>query len=348
MADQMPHALGQLMVSQALAHWLAGRLEQSEAVAGNLYELAVIQRADDARGLWSFALGRCALARGQARSAVRWLRESADLLRQDDIGRFLPWSLSALAHALALLGDADAARAALTEASTAGVEAVNLFKVDLALGQAWLAATTGETSTARHLALNGADEAAAVGQRVAEVMALHDLARLGDPKEAAPRLAAVAPHVDGVLATTCAEHAAALAADDGPGLEAASAAFEDMGAYLLSAEAAAAAASAHRSSGRASRATLASGRAHALAAAHCDGVRTPALRSLSETSPVTSLTRREREVATLAASGLSNREIAAKLALSVRTVDNHLARSFVKLGANARSQLASVLGPAQQ
>lgn len=343
MADEMPHALGQLMVSQALAHWLAGRLEQSESVAGNLYELAVIQQADDARGLWAFALGRCAIARGQARTAVRLLRESADLLRQDDIGRFLPWSLGALAQALALLGDADGAQAALHEAGRTGVEAVSLFKVDLALGAAWLAAARGEISTARQLALTGADDAANAGQRVAEVMALHDLARLGDPQQAAPRLAAAAPHVDGMLASACAEHAAALVADDGHALEAASAAFDDIGAYLLAAEAAASAAGAHQRSGQASQATLATGRAHALAAAHCEGVRTPALTVLNEPSPVSSLTRREREIATLAAHGLSNREIAAKLILSVRTVDNHLARSFAKLGVSTRGQLPSLL-----
>ena len=52
------------------------------------------------------------------------------------------------------------------------------------------------------------------------------------------------------------------------------------------------------------------------------------------------LTRREREVAGLAAAGASNKEIAAKLHLSARTVENHLQSSYAKLGVTGRDQLA--------
>lgn len=46
----------------------------------------------------------------------------------------------------------------------------------------------------------------------------------------------------------------------------------------------------------------------------------------------TSLTRREREVAALAAAGLSSRDIAARLTVSPRTVDSQLARIYSRLG----------------
>lgn len=55
------------------------------------------------------------------------------------------------------------------------------------------------------------------------------------------------------------------------------------------------------------------------------------------------LTRREREVAGLAAGGLTNREIAERFTLSVRTVDTHLARVFAKLGVHNRRELAEVM-----
>ena len=42
---------------------------------------------------------------------------------------------------------------------------------------------------------------------------------------------------------------------------------------------------------------------------------------------------------TLAASGMTNREVAAKLFLSHRTVASHLYRVFAKLGINSRTQL---------
>jgi predicted ATPase/DNA-binding CsgD family transcriptional regulator len=53
------------------------------------------------------------------------------------------------------------------------------------------------------------------------------------------------------------------------------------------------------------------------------------------------LTDREQEVATLAARGLSNRDIAGRLFLSVRTVEVHVDRILTKLGFANRTQLAA-------
>ncbi|OWY60812.1 hypothetical protein B7486_67160 [cyanobacterium TDX16] len=55
------------------------------------------------------------------------------------------------------------------------------------------------------------------------------------------------------------------------------------------------------------------------------------------------LTRREQEVAGLAAEGQSNQEIADRLGLSVRTVENHLQRAYEKLGIPGRDELAAAL-----
>ena len=55
------------------------------------------------------------------------------------------------------------------------------------------------------------------------------------------------------------------------------------------------------------------------------------------------LTPREREIATLAAGGASNREIAERLVVSVRTVENTLQRIYGKLGIRNRAELAGVL-----
>ncbi|WP_342673231.1 MULTISPECIES: helix-turn-helix transcriptional regulator [unclassified Streptomyces] len=50
---------------------------------------------------------------------------------------------------------------------------------------------------------------------------------------------------------------------------------------------------------------------------------------------------RQAEVAQLAASGLTNREIAATLHLSPRTVEQHIVRAMRKTGALSRRGLAS-------
>jgi DNA-binding CsgD family transcriptional regulator len=59
--------------------------------------------------------------------------------------------------------------------------------------------------------------------------------------------------------------------------------------------------------------------------------------------PLIGLTRREREVATLAAGGMSDRDIAATLFISVRTVESHLAACYRKLGVSSRRGLRDAL-----
>ena len=81
-------------------------------------------------------------------------------------------------------------------------------------------------------------------------------------------------------------------------------------------------------------------RAAALAE-HGGGVITPALRQAAEPLP---LTEREREIAMLIGQELSNRAIAKRLTLSVRTVENHLQRAYTKLGVTNRAELRRVLG----
>jgi DNA-binding NarL/FixJ family response regulator len=61
----------------------------------------------------------------------------------------------------------------------------------------------------------------------------------------------------------------------------------------------------------------------------------------SRTGPAPQLTRRESEVAQLVARGLTNREVAAQLYLSVRTVEVHVDRILTKLGFHTRTQLAA-------
>jgi ATP/maltotriose-dependent transcriptional regulator MalT len=60
-------------------------------------------------------------------------------------------------------------------------------------------------------------------------------------------------------------------------------------------------------------------------------------------TPVASLTAQERQIATLAATGLSNKQIGERLFLSHRTVGAHLHRMFPKLGITSRAALRDAL-----
>ena len=56
------------------------------------------------------------------------------------------------------------------------------------------------------------------------------------------------------------------------------------------------------------------------------------------------LTRRERDIVALAVRGLTDRQIAAELQVSVRTVEGHLYRSYAKLNVKGREQLPGIGG----
>ncbi|MFC8427106.1 LuxR C-terminal-related transcriptional regulator [Streptomyces sp. NPDC057253] len=148
----------------------------------------------------------------------------------------------------------------------------------------------------------------------------YDAVRLGAPERAGGRLT-------GVFAA----HADALALGDGPGLDRAARALEERGFLLFAAEAYAQAVRAHRDPGAARTSRT---RAVALAR-RCQGARTPALAGLV----LGELTARQRQVVTLAAAGLTNRQIADKLTLSIRTVGNHLYSAYTRLGASDRDAL---------
>ena len=62
----------------------------------------------------------------------------------------------------------------------------------------------------------------------------------------------------------------------------------------------------------------------------------------AEHGPSASLTPQESQIVRLAAQGLSNKDIAAQLFLSARTVGHHLYKAYPKLGVASRGELADL------
>jgi DNA-binding NarL/FixJ family response regulator len=140
------------------------------------------------------------------------------------------------------------------------------------------------------------------------------------------------------LADAVAQHAGALLAGDGEGLLAATAAYRAIGDRAAAADTAAQASAAFASSQQRRRELYAAALAKELAD-ECGGLSTPALR----TPGGLKLSGRQRDVVELVVAGLSNRQIAEQLVMSVRTVEGHIYRACQRVGAQSREELASII-----
>jgi DNA-binding CsgD family transcriptional regulator len=322
---------------RALGFAIGGQLREAEEVGAGYYETAVGASEPGEAGLAATTVGLIMLLAGRVRTALRWLREASVLLEEQDPTAARPWPLAFAAQAAAQAGEIEEARSALAAVEASGWRAP-LQEPSILLGQGWLAATEGAFTEARDLAAEAGELAERLGQLAPAMMAFHDLARLGDPERSAEPLANLTERTDGLLLRAFANHALACRARDAYELERCAATFRDLGAMLYAAEADAAAATAFSAAGRTASSRAASARSTA-AQSRCEGAATP---SLAGTGAV-DLTRREREVAALAATGLSSAEIAARLVLSIRTIDNHLNHVYRKLGVTSRKELSEIV-----
>jgi DNA-binding CsgD family transcriptional regulator len=332
-----------LLGMRAVSLCLAGRLVEATAFSESAYAELLDHRSAPGTAVEAASLGLIWLARGRVESAQRFCREGAALLRDGDSVGMLAFALAGVAQAAAQAGDPDAAADALAEMERKPLGHKG-WAVELQLARAWTAAATGELSGARAHAREAAEFAGERGQHAYAVRALHALCRFGDAAAATAELSVLATRVDGPFAAVAAAHAQALVAGDGEALLDVAERFAAADALLVAAEAADAAARAHRAAGRDDSARRAAARS-AVWLEQCEGARPPTLLAAPEAA---GLTPREREIALLAAAGSSSRQIAGRLVISVRTVDNHLQNAYRKLGVSRREDLPRVLSGAPE
>ncbi len=328
------------VTARVVTHRVAGRVELVERLSRSRYELAVRTRDRHSQGAAAASLGWAALQRGRLPQAVTWFREATTALRRGESPVIGLNTLMNLAETLALSGDVDGARAALDQARP-GAEQSGRSSTLWAVATAWLAAAQGALSEAVEGLARAAEAARRMGQIEAELRALHAMVRLGSD-QATPRLVQMASWAEGPFVAAIAQHAQTLAQGDdmGEALDEVAERYADLGLNLYAAEAAAQACQAHRAIGNTRRAAASSARGHFLLGAG-DDRDMPLGLTLALIPP--ELTRREREVAMQAARGLPSQAIATRLCLSVRTVETHLARVYLKLGIGGRTELALAL-----
>ncbi|MEH0449941.1 MULTISPECIES: LuxR family transcriptional regulator [unclassified Streptomyces] len=322
----------------ALALMEMGEIDQARRICLSAADSLQAAHSPVARQFLAFESARAEWLAGHPVSARRWYAEGVATARTYHLDRVTRLHMSGLMACAALTGDIDAAAALVPEYEA--IAASGGLTGEESLGVAWLHAARGELSRARYLLRSAADRAGRTGHVVSEALVLTDIARLGDPKAVQERLVTLSAQGDGAFTPARARFVTALAKKDPQGLMACSEELEHMGAQLLAAESAAAAAGAWRRKGDARKVTAATVDATRLAGL-CEGARTPLLSTIADA--VEPLTKREQEIALLAASGKTSKAISQHLTLSVRTVDNHLQRIYLKLGVRSRGDLALAL-----
>jgi DNA-binding CsgD family transcriptional regulator len=327
--------------------WFGGVYGRACRLTGRIDEFVSTARqlADSARDIPGLAYANLAsllataeLARGAVGAAVRLVHEAVAGVERHAVTTGLrPASYFALTEAHAKLGQAGEANDAVAGARSFVPADFLFMHTALSLAGGWAMAASGHLSEA----VAGVQEAARLardrGQPTHELACMQAAAQWGDASQAA-RARELADELSLPLAAAIALHAEALLAGDGEGLLAASAAYRGIGDRVAAADAAAQASVAFDEGQHHRRALYAAALARELAD-ECGGLCTPALR----TPTGLKLSGRQRDVVELVVAGLSNREIAERLVMSVRTVEGHVYRACQRVGAQSREELASII-----
>ena len=346
-----PYATGLAHVAAALAYlcrWEGATMPVTAPRSGRwpmppptLHEGAAGPRAVTESFAWPLLEGVQRHMAGDLAGAEPHLREALVQQRSGE-GLFRSEVAAGLIIVLAGTGQTDEAERVLADEPADGVAVIPGLR---AWAEAAVAAARGRLTLAAELAEASAREAGGAGALVPALWAITDAARYGAPAaasayldelEESAGLGQAGSRIDSPLVHARVAGIRARARGDAT--------------TLLDA------ADRHASLGLLGEAVELADLAAAAPGSEASGTRAKAVR-LSQrlrdrlglapptAAPTLALTRRELEVASLAAQGMTDRDIADTLVVSVRTVESHLAASYRKLGIASRRELQSALAP---
>jgi DNA-binding CsgD family transcriptional regulator len=331
--DVVGHATELLTLSRCMHRFFSGDLTGASEFARA--ELAAAgARNDEPVGMWAYALSAISLQAGRLDDALGWSELAVPRLRWRDFTGLASTAVAVQATALAQQGRSGEARALLGSSPSDG-PSDTWATMQSAQAAAWCEVDEGRVAEGAGMVAAAGRAGMDSGHLYLGALACYTAVRFHRPGDVVDHLEHAAALGEGQLLTTLAGHARALVDQQADRLAEVA---HDLGAAGLPTAAAAAleqsAALRHRTGDREAARKLRLRAVHLLSGAGLD----PA-----GSASVTPLTHREREIAIMAASRHSSRQIADELGISVRTVDNHLARVYRKLGVLSRRDLPVAL-----
>lgn len=288
-------------------------------------------------GLRDLAAAMMQVRRGYLQEALAGSESAVHTLKDYDPWSVLPTAMGLQAYCLVMHGDLPGSQGILSQLALLNRRSGKFYELE---GVAYAAAAqfmTGQSELGLARLWSLQRECLEHGYLGIELTVLSLLVRVGDAA-AILRLVEVAERLESSSKEFFVRWSAAMRSQDAASLEQASATAMQYGFELVAVELATHALNKFSVGGKIHKSRKAANKVVAMRE-NMPGLVSPVFQTIDQPK----MTRREHQIALLVAQGESNSSIAARLNVSLRTIEGHLYRTFIKLDIQSREQLTSLM-----
>ncbi|MFC8304740.1 LuxR C-terminal-related transcriptional regulator [Specibacter sp. NPDC057265] len=290
-----------------------------------------------AGGLRDLAAAMMHCRRGHIEQALSALESAVGALNDYDPWSVMSTALSLKAYCQVMRGDVVGSQSSLALLENLTRRSAKFYALEAAAYAAAAQFMTGQSEQGMTRLRALQRQCLSNGYLGIELTVLSLMVRVGDVA-AMGRLAEVAQLLDSSGKEFFVHWSAALRTQDPAELDHASGMAMDYGFELLAVELATHALKKFHAGGKVQKSRRTASKVEAMRD-RMPGLVSPVFHSIDQPK----MTRREHQIALLVAQGESNNSIAARLQVSLRTVEGHLYRTFIKLDIQSREQLAALM-----